>query len=752
MVLSGILLTPIGLPYKNESVRLTARETSVQVLKGAVSYFKTSNTGTYSVDVPFGRYTVELFESHYTESIGSITVDENTTETDINSLIILEQIAVPTNPLLQQIRTSVAEANTAAASAVTQATSASTSASNAASNAVNASSQATNASASAIDASASKTSAASSAASAITSATSAASDAAEAAINATTAFSSKVSAANSASNAATSEVNSAGSASIATTKAAESVTSETNSSASANSAATSAANAGTSATTASAAASSASSSQTASASSAATSVNSATAASASATSAAASASNAASAATTAVNAFGSTLASSQGAKQIGHLTRTVDDSLTDLLTLKDFASSGTTDFTTAVNTVESSSGSLNNYIYIPPGVLTAGVASSALRVVYDGPGQLKTGSNKRGKTFTSIGAAPTSLGVDTDILTAFNGDWSAQRYCLEHRVTGTATLGVPTTGYQYTNEACPIFGYMTNTSGHNQSLTTNDGRTAVAFMRVLLDQNGSGDAPAYNARVRVGGFVDPSSTSWLANPAGSIINGSMGATADYVYLNSLEFALDDGGYDVTAIGPVINLNRTVANGAHGRQMSTMWHGMRVQSTGAASVDTILSGFGKFYGGLDFSMPALQFQNQAAILLKQDDRIYFASSADAAVSPSLAANTRATNGLTTNYLTYDSSTQRIRFNVGGVNGLSVYNTGIVTTGDMSVGTGKGFIVNGTRVITDSVTGWTLMSGTAQRAVWDTSTVTLATLAQTVKALIDDLYNKHHILRT
>lgn len=655
MILSGILLTPTGVPYKNSPVRITANNTSEQVLMFVQKDFKTGVNGAYSVDVPNGWYHVSVYVNDFRSftNIGNIEITDETTQTTINELLMLDQTA-HSDGLAQQVADNAASALASKNSAASSASSAITSATNAQNSAT---ASATSASASATSASASQVSATNSA--------------------------------NSATSSSTSASSASTSAGTATTKAAE---------------------------------------------------------------AAASAITAGNAAQQKVDDFKAFLATNQGAGQIGHLTRTVEDSLSDILTLKDYAPVGTVDFTSAINTVEASSVSLNNYIYIPPGLLTGAVASSALRVVYDGPGQIKTGSNKRGKTFSSMSLPPTSSGIDTDILTAFNGDWSHQRYCLEHRITGATTLGTPVSGYKYTNEASPIFGYMTNSSGHNESFTTNSGRTAVAFMRVLLDQLGQGDMPAYNARVRVGGVVDPLSTSWLANPAGSIINGSMGAMADWVYLNSLEFALDDGGYDVTGIGPVINLNRTITNGAKGREMATMWHGMRVQSTGVAPVDTMVSGFGKFYGGIDLSMPALEFSNQAAILLKGDDKIYFGASADAVVSPKLTVNSRATTGLTTNYMTYDVATLRLRFNVGGVNALSVYNTGIVTSGDMSVGTGKGFIVNGTKVVTDSVTGWSLMTGTAQRATWATNTVTLEILAQTVKALLDDLQSKHRLLRT
>lgn len=56
---------------------------------------------------------------------------------------------------------------------------------------------------------------------------------------------------------------------------------------------------------------------------------------------------------------------------------------------------------------------------------------------------------------------------------------------------------------------------------------------------------------------------------------------------------------------------------------------------------------------------------------------------------------------------------------------------------------NINTTTQYSVSGTKVVGARATGWTAATGTANRATWDTSTVTLATLAQAVKALNDDL---------
>jgi hypothetical protein len=116
MILSGTLLMPTGQPLKNAFVRLVAKSTSEQVLKTTSGGFSTDDDGEYSVDCPFGNYAVVLFGSNGNTTIGSIVIDENTTETNINALILLGDVAA-SNPILQEIRQAVIDAEAAATSA-----------------------------------------------------------------------------------------------------------------------------------------------------------------------------------------------------------------------------------------------------------------------------------------------------------------------------------------------------------------------------------------------------------------------------------------------------------------------------------------------------------------------------------------------------------------------------------------------------------------------------------------------------------
>jgi len=354
----------------------------------------------------------------------------------------------------------------------------------------------------------------------------------------------------------------------------------------------------------------------------------------------------------------------------GAVLRTVQAKLSDLLTVTDFGAvgDGVTNDTTAITAADAASGK----IYSPRGVYDTTIASTTLRGPFWGQGQIEdSANNKRAPWFSAIAAAPSSLGNANSIETAFNGDLAAVQLPIEHRITGAATLGQPTTGYLYTNEAYPVFGYLYNSSGWNQSTSGNDGRTAACFSRAKVDNYGQGDCVAYNATAFVTG-AKAGATSFLANPAASLFNGDMTAGQDGVYLNPYEIALDDNGFDVACIGHVINMDRTVATGA----LDAWWSAFRAQSTGSASVNNILSSVGKFNTGIDMAMSSLDFgANQAAISLKQNQRIYLNNA---------SSNDNYSTTFNGDYITYSSGISGILFVAGGTASLQVTSSQVTTT--------------------------------------------------------------------
>lgn len=242
----------------------------------------------------------------------------------------------------------------------------------------------------------------------------------------------------------------------------------------------------------------------------------------------------------------------------------------------------------------------------------------------------KTVTGARPPFFALIDSAPSSFGVHTSVVTAFNGDLSRLQLPIEHRITGATSLGQPATGYLYRPEAAAVYLYSYNESGHNQSTSSNVGRTGATAIRVAVYQNGQGDHFPFNAS----GFLvstKAGSTKFLANPAIGIINGDIGLGVDGGYLNALEFVLNDNGFDGAGIGAALRLNRTNATGAK----SAIWTGVRVQSEGSASVDNILAATGRFLVGVDLSMTGLDLgANAAAVSLKSGQRIYFNNAATA----------------------------------------------------------------------------------------------------------------------
>lgn len=207
MILSGILLTPTGVPYSNSLVRITANNTNPDVLQFVSKDFRTTVDGEYEIDVPNGWYSVSVFVNSYHSfiSIGNIEITDETTETTINALLMIGQTA-GSDPLVAQVAEDAASALASKNATAASATNAATSASSAAVSATNAQNSAT---ASANSATASQTSATNSQASATASASSASSASTSATIattKASEAASSAQDALNSANNAEASAV------------------------------------------------------------------------------------------------------------------------------------------------------------------------------------------------------------------------------------------------------------------------------------------------------------------------------------------------------------------------------------------------------------------------------------------------------------------------------------------------------------------------------------------------------------------
>lgn len=392
---------------------------------------------------------------------------------------------------------------------------------------------------------------------------------------------------------------------------------------------------------------------------------------------------------------------------------------------------GTTDDSAAITAAQTAANAVDSPIAIRAGriVYQPNQPGSWFDGKYVGPGQLKDSGGKRAPYFSAVKAAPASEGTHTSIITAFNGDMSRVQFAVEHRITGSTTLGQPTSGYKYTPETAAFYGYLFNSSGHNQELDGNGGRTSAVFMRVkVANNNGQGDCVAYNASGLVTG-AKAGATDFLANPAVSLFNGDATAASDGVYLNPYEVYLVDGGYDVSAVGIVTNFERTNGTGALG----CTWLGVRMQSKGAEACDSAFSAVGKWKRGLDFALSTTDFgTDNAAITLKAQQTIYWDASSTGMGGGSNHWYSQTVGSV---YQYYDDADTAMAIE-GMASGLRI---------DPDPGTSTPAYIMG------AATGFGAITGTADGSAFTLDGATTALrIGQYLKAVVDALRGGHHTL--
>lgn len=172
---------------------------------------------------------------------------------------------------------------------------------------------------------------------------------------------------------------------------------------------------------------------------------------------------------------------------------------------------------------------------------------------------------------------------------------------LVRNITGTTSLGQPTTGYNFVLDASNIHSKLVNSTGWNQQTGGNDGRTGVANFTSLMENRGNGDTMGFYANCNLFSPAGKSgATHWLAQPACAALGANMATLVPHSYLQGGEFNYDDNGVDAAAIAWVHNFNRTVNTGSFGE----VWMGDRIQSRGTKGINVGWSGSGIVNVGLD----------------------------------------------------------------------------------------------------------------------------------------------------
>lgn len=230
-----------------------------------------------------------------------------------------------------------------------------------------------------------------------------------------------------------------------------------------------------------------------------------------------------------------------------------------------------------------------------------------------------SGAHKRAKTSILISSQPASLTNGNGILDDFDQDFSYNQASKQIIVTGTDTIGQPTTGYSQPNAVCPDYTRVFYQSGHNQASGSLEGRTGWAAKRINVTHNGSGDAACYNSNMTItnnDGFA-----SLLGEPAANIMSGQINAGTNDVVLNMIEMNHVDNGYDVISKGPVFNYNRTNNTAAKGQ----FWTGTRQQSIGTVACDSAFQPVGNWNNGFDSTCMSTSVR---AVSLAETHRVTF----------------------------------------------------------------------------------------------------------------------------
>lgn len=266
--------------------------------------------------------------------------------------------------------------------------------------------------------------------------------------------------------------------------------------------------------------------------------------------------------------------------------------VSSLVNIKEFGATGdgVTDDTGPVNSANDSSKLVSE---VPDGEYSTTMPIVGTDGNFSGVGKIKTGSSLRGNNLRRLKTQPSPLSNGNGITDFFNNDFSFPDN-FDVSVTGSTTVGTPTTGYEQYDQVTPFFTGALFQSGHNESTTDAAGRTGWALSRARLQQNGDGDCFCQNWNVVVSNN-NSSHTGLFGKPAGGFWNGNMQATVNDIYFNPVEYNLEDNGFNVRSAGLVINNKRDNNDATFGE----WWCGVRMQATGTLPPDAAYQAAGEW---------------------------------------------------------------------------------------------------------------------------------------------------------
>lgn len=414
-----------------------------------------------------------------------------------------------------------------------------------------------------------------------------------------------------------------------------------------------------------------------------------------------------------------------------------------------------------------------------------------------GRGTIVTAAGKLAPEWRNISARPSSLSDAASLLTAFNGDFSKVGRATGMVVSGDA-LGTPT-GYVFTPETSVNYSWVRMEAGSSGAIGsgTDTDRTGYVTNRHVIEMRGQGDAIVNNSQVNVFVGRDAGATNHLEFPAGVLYGGAVSAFTDRVSLAWGESHFEDNGFQARGTGPLIRFTRDNNAETYGE----FWNGVRLSSNGAHPIDAAYQVVGKFKVGLDLSMMT---DVTAAIALASGQRMDFHTAAPINAISGIQRYAETLNdwslghdtsfggftfkgagvqvgGYTSTYWTFgrqgtddtsavrlvgSSATADLRFGQFGANsyitaassgadntslyfrtasaGSEATSVVIDSSGSVNIArSGQSLKIEGAAVIGARKTGWGIPTGTATRTAFDTATVTTPELAETVKALVDDM---------